>query len=129
MLYRQRFRLAAPSRDSVRAMAPPKKASAPRYSIWNNKGGVGKTFLCFIVAAEYAEQHPERQVVVVDMCPQANVSEIMLGGNGAGADELDKLLGASPRMSVGGYFVSVQAPSFHYVTNHTRVGIDARPRS
>jgi cellulose biosynthesis protein BcsQ len=85
-------------------VASKKKTSVPRYAVWNNKGGVGKTFLSFIVAAEYAEQHPEQQVVVVDMCPQANLSEIVLGGNGAGADELDKLLKLSSRKSIGGYF-------------------------
>lgn len=84
---------------------PKKRARAiPRYAVWNNKGGVGKTFLSFIVAAEYAEQHPDQQVVVVDMCPQANVSEIVLGGNGEGAAQLSTLLGATPRRSIGGYF-------------------------
>lgn len=77
---------------------------APKYAIWNNKGGVGKTFLSFIVASKYAEEHPDSLVVVVDMCPQANVSEILLGGNGKGATELDKLLGATPRRTIGGYF-------------------------
>jgi len=53
-----------------------------RYGIWNNKGGVGKTFLSFILGAEYANMHKESQVILVDMCPQANLSEIILGGNG-----------------------------------------------
>lgn len=86
------------------AVALPKKKAVPRYAVWNNKGGVGKTFLSFIVAAEYAEQHPDRQVVVVDMCPQANVSEIVLGGNGNGAAQLNELLGLASRKSIGGYF-------------------------
>ncbi|MGH7272258.1 MAG: ParA family protein [Polyangiaceae bacterium] len=76
----------------------------PRYAVWNNKGGVGKTFLSFVIASEYAEQHPDRQVVVVDMCPQANVSEIMLGGNGEGARQLDALLRPTIRKTIGGYF-------------------------
>ncbi|CAO4183512.1 hypothetical protein CFFPNG_04211 [Methylorubrum aminovorans] len=38
------------------------------------------------------------------MCPQANVSEVVLGGNGKGAAELEKLLTASPRQTIGGYF-------------------------
>src|SRR5437899_2457691 len=79
-------------------------ASLPRYAIWNNKGGVGKTFVTFVIAAEYASLHPERIVVVIDMCPQANVSEILLGGNGKGAEALTDLLGASPRRTIGGYF-------------------------
>lgn len=84
---------------------PRKKARAiPRYAVWNNKGGVGKTFLSFILAAEYAEQHPDQQVVIIDMCPQANVSEIVLGGNGNGAAQLNALLQATPRQTIGGYF-------------------------
>lgn len=88
-------------------MAHPTRKRAnpiPRYAVWNNKGGVGKTFLSFIVAAEYAELHPDQQVVIVDMCPQANVSEIVLGGNGEGATQLTALLALSPRKSIGGYF-------------------------
>ncbi len=61
-----------------------------RYCIWNNKGGVGKTFLTYCIATEYANRHPEKSVVVVDMCPQANVSEMLLGGNGLGEMNLDK---------------------------------------
>ena len=30
-----------------------------RYCIWNNKGGVGKTFLTYLLATEYAEKNPE----------------------------------------------------------------------
>lgn len=62
-----------------------------RYCIWNNKGGVGKTFLTYILATEYAKAHSELDVVVVDMCPQSNVSEIILGGNGTGQKNLEIL--------------------------------------
>jgi cellulose biosynthesis protein BcsQ len=75
-----------------------------RYAVWNNKGGVGKSFVSFIGACEYARQHPDKKVVIVDMCPQANVSEVVLGGNGKGSAELEKLLSADPRRTVGGYF-------------------------
>jgi cellulose biosynthesis protein BcsQ len=61
------------------------------YCIWNNKGGVGKTFLTYCLATEYALKNQKTCVVVVDMCPQANISEILLGGNGTGADNLAKL--------------------------------------
>lgn len=59
-----------------------------RYCIWNNKGGVGKTFLTYCLATEYSIKYPKKKVVVVDMCPQANVSEMLLGGNGKGEDNL-----------------------------------------
>ena len=78
-----------------------------RYAIWNNKGGVGKSFLTFIFATEYAETHPEKIVCVVDMCPQANVSEIFLGGNGNGASVLNDILSmGAVRQTIGGYFDS-----------------------
>jgi chromosome partitioning protein len=75
-----------------------------RYAVWNNKGGVGKTFIAFVIASEYASAHPDQTVVVIDMCPQANVSEILLGGNGSGSDNLSSLLTKSPRQTIGGYF-------------------------
>ncbi len=50
------------------------------YVIWNNKGGVGKSLPTFLLATEYATMHPDKQVVVIDMCPQANASQILLGG-------------------------------------------------
>ena len=66
-------------------------SQAMRYAIWNNKGGVGKSFLSFILGTEYAENHPDENVLLVDMCPQANLSEIILGGNGFGAEILQEL--------------------------------------
>lgn len=75
-----------------------------KYAIWNNKGGVGKTFLCFMLASEYARLNPEKIVVVIDMCPQANISEIFLGGNGKGSATLDEILLANDRKTIGGYF-------------------------
>lgn len=62
-----------------------------RYCIWNNKGGVGKTFLTYLLATEYAHKHSDEDVVIVDMCPQSNVSEIVLGGNGTGQKNLEDL--------------------------------------
>jgi cellulose biosynthesis protein BcsQ len=61
-----------------------------RYLIWNNKGGVGKTFLTYCLATEYASCRPDKIVVVIDMCPQANVSEMVLGGDGLGEENLEK---------------------------------------
>src|SRR5687767_12534328 len=72
-----------------------------RYAIWNNKGGVGKTFLSFVLATEVAHRRGI-PVVLVDMCPQANLSEIVLGGNGVGSERLDGLIQA--RKTIGGYF-------------------------
>jgi chromosome partitioning protein len=75
-----------------------------RYAVWNNKGGVGKSFLTFVLATEVANRHPEQNVIAVDMCPQANLSEIVLGGNGDGAKLLQELISIKDRKTIGGYF-------------------------
>ena len=80
---------------------------AMRYAVWNNKGGVGKSFLSFVLGTEVAHRNPEKLVILVDMCPQANLSEIVLGGNGDGARRLQALLSKkSERMTIGGYLDS-----------------------
>lgn len=48
------------------------------YVIWNNKGGVGKTTLTFHIATEYAKCNLNTPVLVIDLCPQANVSMALL---------------------------------------------------
>ena len=48
------------------------------YVIWNNKGGVGKTTLTFHLATHYAKLNPRQRVLVIDLCPQANVSMALL---------------------------------------------------
>ena len=52
------------------------------YVTWNNKGGVGKTTLTFHMATQYALTHPWENVLVIDLCPQANVSSALLRGMG-----------------------------------------------
>lgn len=76
-----------------------------KYAYWNNKGGTGKTSLCFQSIIRYAEKHPKKRILAVDMCPQANLSELMLGGlNNKGSEKLLERQGLVPRCSVGGYF-------------------------
>ena len=50
------------------------------YVTWNNKGGVGKTTLTFHMATQYALDHRDKNVLVIDLCPQANVSSALLRG-------------------------------------------------
>jgi chromosome partitioning protein len=73
------------------------------YAIWNNKGGVGKSYLTFQIACEYARTHPDRNILVLDMCPQANASSMFLGGIQQGEATLDELCGATPRRTIAGY--------------------------
>ena len=73
------------------------------YALWNNKGGVGKSYLTFQVAAEYALIHPDQKVLVIDLCPQANASSMLLGGIKEGEERLSKIASASPRQTIAGY--------------------------
>lgn len=76
-----------------------------KYAFWNNKGGTGKTSLAFQAITRYAEKHPEKRVLAIDVCPQANLSELLLGGlNNKGSDKLLAQQGLVPRCSIGGYF-------------------------
>lgn len=73
------------------------------YAVWNNKGGVGKSYLTFQVAAEYARIHPLKKVIVVDLCPQANSSSMLLGGMLTGESNLNRIHYANPRLTISGY--------------------------
>jgi cellulose biosynthesis protein BcsQ len=76
-----------------------------KYAFWNNKGGTGKTSLAFQAITLYAEKNPTKRVLAVDVCPQANLSELLLGGlNNNGSDKLLAKQGQMPRCSIGGYF-------------------------
>ena len=77
------------------------------YAFWNNKGGTGKTSLAFQAICAYAVAHPDKKVLAVDVCPQANLSELFLGAlTNQGGDNLLKQHGLVPRCSIGGYFES-----------------------
>ena len=75
------------------------------YAFWNNKGGTGKTSLSFQAITLYAQQNQEKEILVIDACPQANLSELLLGGlSNKGSDKLLARQGQMPRCSIGGYF-------------------------
>ena len=69
------------------------------YAFWNNKGGVGKSFLGFVAATEYAHAYPNTDVYVIDLCPQADISETLL----VKPDAIRELIGQKPRRTVAGY--------------------------
>ena len=98
-----------------------------KYAIWNNKGGVGKSFLTFALATQYAYLHSRKNVYVVDMCPQANVSEIILGGNSKGSKHIAELIAQGHgRKTIGGYFDErLEKP--HSLTGNER-GIPVKAR-
>ena len=73
------------------------------YALWNNKGGVGKSYLTFQIASEYARTHPDNKILVIDLCPQANASGMLLGGMKSGEGSLDLLSTRTPRQTISGY--------------------------
>jgi chromosome partitioning protein len=83
------------------------------YALWNNKGGVGKSYLTFQIACEYARTHPDQQVLVLDVCPQANASGMLLGGMVAGEQALLELGSANPRRTIAGYVRDRIASPYH----------------
>lgn len=87
------------------------------YAIWNNKGGVGKSYLTFQIASEYARTHRDQRVLVIDMCPQANSSGMLLGGIVTGEQQVEALAGMTPPRTISGYVADrVVSP---YVDPHT----------
>lgn len=87
------------------------------YALWNNKGGVGKSYLTFQIAAEYARTHRDQKVLVVDLCPQANSSSMLLGGIEAGEQAIENLSGMTPPKTISGYIADrIVSP---YVDTHS----------
>lgn len=75
------------------------------YAFWNNKGGTGKTSLAFQAITEFAAANPSKKILAIDLCPQANLSELLLGGLlGQGSANLFTLHSAPTRRTIGGYF-------------------------
>jgi len=73
------------------------------YAFYNNKGGVGKTTLCFNAATLYAKQNPDTQILIIDMCPQANISQLLLGGGKKGYDTNQKIQSSATRRNIVGF--------------------------
>lgn len=96
------------------------------YVVWNNKGGVGKSTITFHIASVYAEMNPDRDVVVIDMCPQANVSMMLMGGGRTGEKHLQSLIDKESPQTVVGYItdsiIKVDTKDlFKYIINvHTK---------
>lgn len=94
------------------------------YAFWNNKGGVGKSFLCFVTACEYANQNPNTDVIVLDLCPQANTSEMLLGGQIDGGKNIRKfLLPGAGRISVGAYIEQRLSSPFKQIEDAARFAV------
>jgi chromosome partitioning protein len=97
------------------------------YALWNNKGGVGKSYLTFQVACEYARTHRDEKVLVLDLCPQANSSSMLLGGMVAGETAIGGLAGSTPPRTIAGYVADrIVSP---YVDTHSGANYLTHPRT
>ena len=100
------------------------------YAFYNNKGGVGKTTLCQNAACLYAEQNPKRLVLVIDLCPQANISQFLLGGGKKGYAENQRLQSLATRRNIVGFmdwllsgnsgFTSIPSSYMTHVSTHNK---------
>lgn len=80
-------------------------------TIWNNKGGVGKTTIACELATMYAQQFPETRVLLLDLSEQANASELLLGQD-AVDDLLELDMNCLPSSSLVSYFDKVYQAAF-----------------
>ena len=107
-----------------------------KYAFWNNKGGTGKTSLAFQAITKYAIENPAKKILVLDLCPQANLSELFMGGLvGNGGMKLEELYKADTSISIGGYFLkrlpspyqkpSIDVGQFIVTPNHYNANIPA----
>lgn len=95
------------------------------FVVWNNKGGVGKSTIVFNIAAHYAAKHPNENVLVVDMCPQANATMMLLGGGHGGEDNLLSLQSQANPLTIVGFITdqidAQSSPQGHPRTYHVKV--------
>jgi cellulose biosynthesis protein BcsQ len=61
------------------------------YAIWNNRGGTGKTTLTYHLANKYAVKHPDKTILLIDMCPQADLSHAFLGDDENNLDYVSQI--------------------------------------
>lgn len=80
------------------------------YVIWNNKGGVGKTTLTFHLATHYAMRNPLQKVLVIDLCPQANVSMALLGSSDPQRTQLNVTSLFAQKKTISYYLQKVTEP-------------------
>ncbi|MCL6600344.1 MAG: ParA family protein [Alicyclobacillus macrosporangiidus] len=75
-----------------------------RYVLWNNKGGVGKSTLTFHVGSEYALKHPQENILILDLCPQANATMTYFGGGIQGESTLLNIQTQNRPKTIVGFF-------------------------
>jgi cellulose biosynthesis protein BcsQ len=98
------------------------------YAFWNNKGGVGKSFLCFISSCEYARLNPTAKVYVIDLCPQANTTETLLGGYEQNPNALQTIIDSNKKVrpTIAGYLETRLNSPFQMISNPHDFVVDVK---
>jgi cellulose biosynthesis protein BcsQ len=98
------------------------------YAFWNNKGGTGKTSIAFQAICRFAQRSPDTPILALDLCPQANLSELLLGGlENHGSDNLLRRQGETQRATVGGYFQTRLPSPYTLPAHHSPIGFLTKP--
>lgn len=97
------------------------------YAFYNNKGGVGKTTLCSNASTLYAKTNPDTQVLVIDMCPQANISQFLLGGGRIGYQINQRLQSSSTRKNIVGFMDWLLKGNSNFRTPNTSYKVQVSP--
>ncbi|CAF0712797.1 unnamed protein product [Brachionus calyciflorus] len=61
------------------------------YAIWNNRGGTGKTTLTYHLANKFALKNPDKTILLIDMCPQTDLSHAFLGDDENNQDYVSQI--------------------------------------
>lgn len=76
------------------------------YVVWANKGGIGKSTMTFQLACEAAHANPTKNVFVIDLSPQCDVSRMLLGGGHYGGEnKIIQTMQANPRKTIQAYLL------------------------
>lgn len=90
---------------------------------------MGKSFLCFTAACQLAHDHPGADIYVIDLCPQANVSETLLGGFAPTDSPIQKLSIERPRRTIAGYLEERLTNPFGSITAQDAEKYITQPRA
>ncbi len=98
------------------------------YVIWNNKGGIGKSTIVSHIASIYAESNLDRDVIIIDLCPQAHSSLMLMGNTKNSELKIQELILKDKPKTVVGYITETilngNAKLDEYVTHLNSINSD-----
>ncbi len=77
------------------------------YVVWANKGGIGKSTMTFQLACAAAHANPNKEVIIIDLSPQCDVSRMVLGGGHYGGENaILHIMQTMPRRTIQSYLLA-----------------------